>query len=236
MVHSCFGDFCYNIKYVILACQLQFWGFGEYRRKKENKMRIWIARHGQTRLNYEKRMQGLTDEPLNETGIHQAEDARARIGDILFDAVYASPLDRAVTTGSIIGNVAKEDIIIDPRIIEVDFGKYEQRKFTAMGLAMTAYWALPEIFPAPRTVESTTSMRKRSTAFLRELEQQNYEDVLVSCHGGIMRALCGYLSDCPNGLMWRPKPRNCEIRVYESVNGRHRFIKSYQQEELQDGK
>lgn len=194
-------------------------------------MIIWIARHGQTRLNYEKRMQGLTDEPLNETGIRQAQEARRRIGNIRFDAVYSSPLDRAVTTGSIIGDVQKDEIIIDQRLIEVDFGKYEQRKFEAMGLAMTAYWAMPEFFPAPSTVETTASMKRRSASFLQELEQKEYSNVLVSCHGGIMRALSGYLADRRNGLMWRPKPKNCEIRVFESVKGQHRFIKSYQMED-----
>ena len=49
-------------------------------------MKIWITRHGQTALNKQKLMQGLTDEPLNETGIQQAKEARKKIGDIHFDA------------------------------------------------------------------------------------------------------------------------------------------------------
>ena len=193
-------------------------------------MKIWIARHGQTRLNHENRMQGHTNEPLNETGIRQAENARRLIGEVSFDAVYSSPLDRAIVTGAIIGGIPREDILIDERLIEVDFGKYEQRRFDSMGLAMTAYWALPEIFPAPYSVETTASMKERSVSFLKDLEKMDYENVLVSCHGGIMRALSGYLADRPNGLMWRPKPRNCEIRVFESVNGRHSFLNSYKQE------
>ena len=66
-------------------------------------MEIWITRHGQTNLNKAHLMQGLTDEPLNETGILQAQEARERIGEVRFDAVYASPLQRAVLTASIIG-------------------------------------------------------------------------------------------------------------------------------------
>ena len=66
-------------------------------------MKIWITRHGQTKYNKMKLMQGRTDEPLNETGIAQAKAARERIGDVHFDAVYASPLDRAIVTGAIIG-------------------------------------------------------------------------------------------------------------------------------------
>jgi len=189
-------------------------------------MHIWVTRHGQTRLNRAKLMQGLTDEPLNETGIRQATDARSKIGNITFDAVYASPLDRAVKTGAIVGGVDPADVIIDRRIIEVDFGKYEQKKYFLLGPAMTLYWALPEIFPAPKTVETTASMKARSSEFLKELEQKGYENVLISCHGGIMRALSGYLTDKKNGLMWRPKPHNCEIRVFEAKNGKHKLIRT----------
>ena len=58
-------------------------------------------------------MQGLTDEPLNDTGRSQAEKMRNLIGDVRFDAVYASPLDRAGETASIISGFDRKDIIID---------------------------------------------------------------------------------------------------------------------------
>ena len=187
-------------------------------------MKIWITRHGETDLNRQRLMQGRSDIPLNETGIAQAQAARAKIGDMSFDAVYSSPLIRAVTTASIIGNVPENEIITDERIIETDFGKYEKRPYDRMGILMTLYWALPEIFPAPRTVESIRSMTARSSSFLRELEQMPYENVLVVCHGGIIRALCGYLQDRRNGIVWRPRPQNCEIRIYESIDGKHRAV------------
>ena len=118
-------------------------------------MKIWIARHGQTDLNLVKRMQGRTDCPLNERGIRQAEKSRKMIGEICFDAVYASPLQRAQVTGAIIGNVDVSEVIVDPRLIETHFGKYEKRKYYSLGPAMTAYWVLPKIFPAPPTVETS---------------------------------------------------------------------------------
>lgn len=187
-------------------------------------MKIWITRHGQTNLNRRKLMQGLTDEPLNETGLAQARVAREQLQGMTFDAVYASPLNRAITTASLIGGVDPSRVQVDPRLIEVDFGRYEQQPYARMGLAMTLYWALPEIFPAPKSVEPIASMVARSSSFLRELEQKDYENVLVVCHGGIIRALCGYLEDRPKGIRWRPKPKNCEIRVYESRNGQHRRL------------
>lgn len=187
-------------------------------------MKIWIARHGQTRYNKRHLMQGRTDEPLNETGIQQAKDARKKIGDIRFDAVYASPLKRAVTTGSIIGDVDPSEIIIDDRLIEADFGKYELKNYYYLGLPMMLYWYIPELFPAPKTVETLASMIERSHSFLRELETKSYDNVLIACHGGIMRPLSGYLLDKPNGIYWRPKPKNCEIRVFESIDGKHKLL------------
>ena len=198
-------------------------------------MNIWVIRHGQTDLNREKRMQGRTDLPLNGTGIAQAKEAAALVKDISFDAVYSSPLQRAVQTASIISGRPPEEIIKDERLLETDFGKYEKKPYHRMGLPMTLYWALPEVFPAPRTVETIASMVQRTSSFLKDLEQKASgrscegetgpadpapENVLVSCHGGIIRALCGYLENRRNGIVWRPKPRNCEFRVYH-FNGQN---------------
>ena len=70
-------------------------------------------------------------------------------------------------------------------------------------------------------------MALHTGAFSKELEKKNYENVLIVCHGGIIRSLCGYLEDRKNGIKWRPKPNNCEIRVYESNHGKHTFIETF---------
>ena len=97
------------------------------------------------------------------------------------------------------------------------------KKYYLLGPAMTLYWMFPERFPAPAGVETTASMRERAASFLKELEEKDYENVLVACHGGILRALSGYMLERPDGLLWRPKPHNCEIRVFEYENGTRRM-------------
>ena len=178
-------------------------------------MHIYLTRHGQTDLNKEHLMQGLTDAPLNDTGREQAKEAGKQVKGVTFDAVFASPLDRAIETASIIGHCNREDVLVDKRIIEVDFGRYEMKKYYLLGLRMSLYWALPEIFKAPRSVESIESMVNRSSEFLRELSEKNYNNVLIVCHGGIIRALSGYFENAKHGIKWRPKPHNCEIREYD---------------------
>ena len=194
-------------------------------------MIIYLTRHGQTNLNKEHLMQGRTDEPLNDTGREQARRMRKILmdshPDLHFDAVYSSTLDRAIETGSIIGGVGREEVITDERLIETDFGRYEKKNYLLLGPAMTLYWRFPEVFKTPATVETTSSMIGRSVSFLKELEQKDYQCVLVAAHGGILRTLCGYLDDRKNGLSWRPKPKNCEVKVYESAKGSHRFIECF---------
>ena len=193
-------------------------------------MKIYLSRHGQTNLNKQKLMQGRTDEPLNETGIAQAKQAHEFIKDVKFDAIYSSPLQRAKTTASIMANVPESEIIVEPRIIEVNFGRYELKPYGGLGLHMTAYWIFPEIIPCPAGVESVDEMIARTHEFLKELETKDFENVLVVCHGGILRPMFGYLMDKKSGLHWRPKPTNCEIRLFECVDGGHKYIDSYKLE------
>ena len=191
-------------------------------------MKIYLTRHGQTDYNKKRMMQGRSDIPLNEVGIAQAGAAREKLGDIKFDAVYSSPLIRAVKTAEIIGNVSEAEIIKDERIIEANFGKYELMNYYGTGLPMMLYWSFPEVFKAPEGVETIQEMIDRTSSFLRELEQKDYENVLVACHGGIIRPIRGYLEDKKNGIIWRPRPKNCETFVYESIGGTHRLLEDIQ--------
>lgn len=177
-------------------------------------MNIYITRHGQTDLNKAHLMQGRSDAPLNDTGRQQAASAAEKLKGISFDAVYSSPLTRAVDTAVIMTGIPKEQIITDSRIIEVDFGQYEMKKYTALGLRMWSFWLFPTVFPAPDSVETIAHMKKRAHSFLDDLSSKDYENVLISCHGGIMRVLCGILGHRKNELMWNPKPKNCEIRLF----------------------
>lgn len=183
-------------------------------------MNLYITRHGQTDYNKKSLLQGRRDISLNEVGRAQAREASENLKNIKFDAVYASPLDRAIETASILSGLDRSEIIIDRRIIEVDFGDYEAAYFYTLPLKMSLYWALPEVFKAPKTVETVKQMVQRSREFLDDIEKQPYENVLVVCHGGIIRAICGVLENKRLGIKWRPRPKNCEIRKYEIKNMR----------------
>lgn len=64
--------------------------------------RLLLVRHGQSTWNADGRWQGDEDPPLSTLGVRQARHAARNLGT--FDAVVASPLERAYVTATIIAD------------------------------------------------------------------------------------------------------------------------------------
>lgn len=87
---------------------------------------IGLLRHGQTDWNIDFRLQGVTDIPLNETGIAQAKDAALALDRSEWDAVISSPLSRAKDTADIVSSiVGLGQASIQPLLLERSFGEAE---------------------------------------------------------------------------------------------------------------
>jgi len=88
---------------------------------------IIIVRHGRTEFNATGRLQGRTDNPLDEVGLAQAEVvARYLQPELLPDTLFiCSPLLRARQTATAIVERAGSSYEIDERWIELDYGAYE---------------------------------------------------------------------------------------------------------------
>ena len=89
--------------------------------------RFFLVRHGETEWNRERRIQGVSDIPLNDTGRAQA----AALGDILvghnFDLIVSSPLSRADETARIIAQrLGMPAPITVPDLIERNYGEAEE--------------------------------------------------------------------------------------------------------------
>lgn len=86
---------------------------------------VWLVRHGQTDWNLERRYQGHSDVPLNATGVQQAALAAEALMGRRYAAIYSSDLRRARTTAEIIAQRLGMEVILDPRLREVNFGAWE---------------------------------------------------------------------------------------------------------------
>jgi broad specificity phosphatase PhoE len=94
---------------------------------------LYFSRHGQTRANLEKRFSGKMDTPLTALGREQADEIgqvlKRELGTQPRVACVASPLQRARTTMEIARDVLElplEGYTTDPRIQEIDLGRWDQ--------------------------------------------------------------------------------------------------------------
>jgi probable phosphoglycerate mutase len=87
--------------------------------------RICIIRHGETDWNVEKRIQGHTDVPLNETGRAQALAMAFNAAHHRFQAIYSSDLARAQETAQALAQREAHAVRLLPQLRERHFGIFQ---------------------------------------------------------------------------------------------------------------
>jgi probable phosphoglycerate mutase len=85
--------------------------------------RVLLVRHGQSTWNADGRWQGQADPPLSALGEQQAREAAARLRDV--DALWASDLDRARRTATILGDALGLGVRVDARLRERHAGPWQ---------------------------------------------------------------------------------------------------------------
>ena len=86
---------------------------------------LYLMRHGQTRFNEQKRIQGVCDAPLTALGMEQAKIAGAYFEDkgLIFDYLYSSTSERASDTLELV--TGRRDYQRLKGLKEQDFGAFE---------------------------------------------------------------------------------------------------------------
>jgi probable phosphoglycerate mutase len=159
-------------------------------------MELYIARHGETESNSVRRLQGGSkDTPLTQKGIAQAKKLAEEIKDIEFDAIYSSPLKRAMDTARIAfgdDRLFEAMAITDSRLLEIGVGEAEDMIWEDAVKAfpgMIAMMMEPAIYVPPSGGESLQDMVARIDSFLNELATKPYNKVFVMAHGYVLRVV-----------------------------------------------
>jgi uncharacterized phosphatase len=152
---------------------------------------LYLVRHGETDWNRQRRIQGLTDIPLNDTGREQARAsgrmlARRGFSGLPWHAVLTSPLSRAAETGAIIADeLGLPDPEAIPAVVERNYGEAEGLDFAE----------LEARFPAGSEVpgrETREQVAERVVPALVSLaEKRPGERLVIVSHGGAIRAVLG---------------------------------------------
>jgi len=153
-------------------------------------MEIYLIRH--TSVDVPKGFcYGATDVALTDSFTTEAETVRERLQGVTFDAVFTSPLSRAVRLAAYCGY---GDALVDDRVTELDFGEWEMKSFDELYKddARFRLWCDGDYvnIPSPGG-ESFADQMKRFKLFVDEKKRQGFSRIAVFTHGGILA--CGLI-------------------------------------------
>jgi broad specificity phosphatase PhoE len=190
---------------------------------------FYFLRHGETEWNAEGRLCGSTDVPLSDVGRAQAQLLAQRLQSIEFDALYSSPLQRALETARLIGAVIKREPMVDRRLSELDYGAWEGSTFDEIRRITPAVYRAWDADPAnlaPPGGETGVHLIERVMPFLSDVAQRHPTgNVVVVCHKTVCRLLACHIMDVPLSEYRRRIPmENAALNIFELEAGRWHIV------------
>lgn len=129
---------------------------------------ILFVRHGETAANRARLALGRADPPLTDLGREQARALAARLVTSGATRVVASPLLRATETAAAIAEPLGVAVETDDRLVEMDYGEWDQRSFADLPADALARWYRDAGF-APPGGESLLTVGVRVSELCTEL-------------------------------------------------------------------
>ena len=188
---------------------------------------FYFIRHGETEWNAAGRLCGRTDVPLSEAGRRQARLLAARLKPVPFEAMYTSPLRRALETASILGQAIGRESTVDNRLVELSYGSWEGRTYEESNLAnpdIYASWQADPASAAPPEGESGEQLIQRIKPFLADMVQRHpFGNVMVVCHRTVCRLLACHIMGVPLAEYRKHIPmENAALNIFETRKGKWR--------------
>jgi broad specificity phosphatase PhoE len=178
----------------------------------EDVTELILVRHGQQEFDPGGPVAQLLDPPLSTLGRQQARLVGEALSTEKIDAVYASPLRRALDTGNEIARHHRLDATVLPELREV--GIFEQiphdrtpvdfigRQLLAgirQRMIVEKSW---DVYPYS---ESSFDFRKRTINCIEGIITAHANQrVVIACHGGVINAYIGHVIGSQYDMFYRP--------------------------------
>ena len=162
-------------------------------------IKVILVRHGETDWNRLRRIQGGgSNTLLNERGRKQVEYLAQRLREEELQAVYSSPLERALVTARAIAAHHQLEVSIEPSLREIDAGELEGVPVTRMGKHLSQILTMSsqgEAFPRIPGGESLPDVQERAWDTIKRMVSKHPEGTLlvVSHYVVILTIICAAL-------------------------------------------
>jgi probable phosphomutase (TIGR03848 family) len=142
---------------------------------------------------------------LNEEGRAQAQALGERLASSQLDAVYSSPLERALETAKAVAAPHGLDVQIREEIGEVQYGEWNGQPLRA--LLKKPLWTAVQVYPSGTRFpggETIGEMQARVVAALDEIRSVHPKGIVaVVAHADVIKAAVAYYAAVPLDLFQR---------------------------------
>ena len=191
---------------------------------REKPTRLHFVRHAEVDEAYHEVFGGRIDMELSPLGHEQANRLAQFLSGRTFDRIYLSPMIRVQQTAKPLLNVLGREAQVVDDLREVDFGVWTGHKWHEIqekfGLDAED-WLLHLENGDVAEAESMDGCRSRIRGSLGKMMNEGAgQDVLVLCHGGVIRMLMSLLLDEPFSKMDRFEVDFASLTVIEHRSSR----------------
>jgi broad specificity phosphatase PhoE len=186
---------------------------------------LW--RHGQTTWNAERRFQGQSDIPLDETGQAQAERAARLLAALRPDLIVSSDLSRAASTAAPLARLTGLEVTLDKDLRERHGGCWEGLTDTEIRERYPeahAIWTPPDGEPTATVADRVAAALQRTAAAAADRGTGRDDLAVVVSHGAALRLGMSRLLGMPDELSGVLGPlSNCSWSLLSVRYGRWRL-------------
>lgn len=188
-------------------------------------MRLLIVRHGQTKSNVKKFIQGQNPGKLTKKGKKQTEKLAKRLLKEKIDIIYCSDLKRCKETIKPFLKLRKIPIIYTKELRERNYGIFSGKPISYFYKWLKERGGKGNFNLKIPKGESFPDVQKRAKKFISKIiKKHKEENILLVTHGALKTAIMLYLfNKTPEKHYKKYKGKNTALSiVYIKDNGKHR--------------
>ena len=191
-------------------------------------MDIILARHGETAWNVGEVFRGRADIELDENGRQQAGLLGNYLSETEIEAVYSSPLKRALDTAKAIAGHHGLEVKLEDRLNDLDFGEWEGLTVPEVkdryGDLFAMWDSRPELVKLPGG-ETLDDVRRRALSVVDEVVARHSGKAVLVTHRVVIKVLVCALLGLDNSHFWNIMVDTCGLTTFRCQRGHFVLIR-----------